>query len=273
MNCFKSYDASCENGVLREEMRECQSLLHTWGRANQVEFDAGKESFHVLSRNHPEGSDFKMLGVEWDTKLTMEREVEELARKCYWKLKTILRSRRFFTLPQLVQQYKSHVLPYLEAATPALYHATNTQLKKVDRVQGAFLRGVGLTKEAALRDFKLAPLSTRRDIAMLGLVQRTVLGKGPPHFRKWFFCDERVAAYNTRLQEKSHSKQLHNFLDGSHTELLKRSALGLPKVYNRLPEKVVQLQTTKDFQKALQHLVLEELERGGQHWETLLSPR
>ena len=128
-----------------------------------MQFDAGKESFHVLSRSEPDGEDFKMLGVEWDTKLTMKNEAEELAQRCYWKLKTILRSRRYFTLPQLVQQYKSHILPYLEAATPALYHATNTVLKKVNRVQDAFLKGTGLTREATLQDFKLTPLETRRD--------------------------------------------------------------------------------------------------------------
>ena len=57
-------------------MAECQAELHTWGRANAVQFDAGKEGFHVLSRRDPEGDDFDMLGVEWDTSLTMEREVE-----------------------------------------------------------------------------------------------------------------------------------------------------------------------------------------------------
>ena len=63
-------------------MAECQSALHAWGRANQVQFDASKESFHVLSRTDPEGEDFKMLGVEWDTKLSMAREAEELAKRC-----------------------------------------------------------------------------------------------------------------------------------------------------------------------------------------------
>ena len=138
----------------------------------------------MLSRRDPEGDDFDMLGVERDTSLTMEREVETLARRCYWKLRTLVRSRRFFTTPQLVQQYKSHILPYLEHATAALYHATDTALRKVDRVQDSFLRAAGLTKEEALLQYRLAPLSTRRDIAMLGLIHHTVLGQGPKHFQK-----------------------------------------------------------------------------------------
>ena len=121
LNCYKDYDNGCPNQLLFEEMAECQAELHTWGRANAVQFDAGKEGFHVLSRRDPEGDDFDMLGVESNISLIMEREVKTLARRCYWKLRTLVRSRRFFTTPQLVQQYKSHILPYLEHATAALY--------------------------------------------------------------------------------------------------------------------------------------------------------
>ena len=272
-NCYKTSAETCANEALLEEMAECQVALHAWGRANRVQFDAAKESFHVLSRRTPEGDDFKMLGVDWDTKLTMAKQAEKLAQKCYWKLKTILRSRRFFTLPELVQQYKSHVLPFLEASTPALYHATNTVLKKVDRVQQAFLREVGLTSETALEEYKLAPLETRRDIAMLGLVHKTVLDEGPPHFKKWFFREDRARLYNTRQREQTHHLQLHDYVDGSQTELLRRSALGLPRVYNRLPTEVVSHKTVKAFQKALQELVLKEAKKGKEDWAKLLSPR
>ena len=89
----------------------------------------------MLSRRDPEGDDFDMLGVEWDTSLTMEREVETLSRRCYWKLRTLVRSRRFFTTPQLVQQYKSHILPVLEFATPAIFHAAATDLEPLEKVQ------------------------------------------------------------------------------------------------------------------------------------------
>ena len=62
-----------------------------------------------------------------------------------------------------------------------------TELDLLDRVQKRFLREVGLTEEEALCDYHLAPLKCRRDIAVLGLIHRTVLGLGPAHFRNWFF--------------------------------------------------------------------------------------
>ena len=96
----------------------------------------------------------------------MQREIDELANRCYWKLRAVFRARRFFTTAQLVQQYKSHVLPFLEHSTPAVYHATSSLLQTLDRVQKTFLRRVGLIEEQALKDFNLAPLSTRRDVAI-----------------------------------------------------------------------------------------------------------
>merc|ERR1712078_463400 len=100
----------------------------------------------------------------------------------------------------------------------------------------------------------------RRDIACLGLVHRAVLGKGPPHFRKWFFPSKKVPhLYSTKRQTGQHNKQLHDYLDGSHNELLRRSFLGLPQVYNKLPSEVVEAPSVKSFQRRLQELVGKEL--------------
>ena len=172
-----------------------------------------------------------------------------------------------------MQQYKTHVLPFLEHSTAAVYHATTTLLETLERVQRTFLRRLSLTEEEALEKYNLAPLGTRRDVAMLGVVHRTVLGEGPPKFRKWFFPAGTGHGLTTRLQGGLHGKQLHDYLDGTHTALLRRSALGLPRVYNRLPRRVVELKTVKDFQHALQDLVKKAAKEGQDNWKTWLSPR
>ena len=206
--------------------------------------------------------------------MTMKRECEEVSKRAFTKVRALLKLRRFYTTAQLVQQYKTHVLPVLEFPTPAVYHASDTVLQNLDKVQRYFLRELGLTAEEALLDYKLAPLSTRRDLALLGLVHRTVLGKGPPHFCKWFYLNSTQRhQYNTRRQTTLHNRQLYDWLTSSHTELLKRSALGLPRVYNKLPQEVVDSRTVSSFQTALQRLVSEAANRGEDDWETLLSPR
>ena len=123
--------------------------------------------------------------------------------------------------------------------------------------------------------FNLAPLSTRRDIAMLGLVHRTVLGKGPKHFQKFFTLEEKLPHARTRLgkKRKEHGRQLRDPRARTHLNVVRRSALGLVAVYNLLPAKVVQLQEVKDFQRALQELVKERACANCENWHLTLSPR
>ena len=94
--------------------------------------------------------------------------------------------RRFHNEASILNVYEARVLPFIEYRTPALFHATATVLRRLDSVQDRFLREIGVTKEDALLHFNLAPLSTRRDMAMMGLIHRTVLGFGPSQFDRMF---------------------------------------------------------------------------------------
>ena len=228
----------------------------------------------MLYRHEPEGDDFQMFGIMFDTQLGMEQHIDSLTNRCRWKLKTLLRARKYFTEEQMVQQYKTHILPYLEFATPAVYHATATALDRMNKLQTNFLKELGLTPLKALQKYKLAPLSTRRDIALLGVLHRIVLGEGPPQFARWFYPAQLPAhSYETRLQEakRKHGKQLHDYLDENQTALLRRSPLGLPRVYNELEPKTVACKTVRGFQKALQAQVLKEAEGGNEEWEHCLK--
>ena len=177
---------------------------------------------------------------------------QEVAARAGWKLKTLLQTRRFYSTRELVGLYKCHVLPVLEFCTPAVFHASTTVLELLDKVQRRFLREVDLTERDALLEHNLAPLNARRDMAALGLIHRTVLGQGPPHFAMWFYLSDKVPAYNTRHQARKHSKQLCSYLQGRHSELLKRSFLGQVDVYNKLQQQVVDANSVKLFQRRLQ---------------------
>jgi len=168
--------------TIKNSSKNCQQKLHTWGDANQVVFNASKESQHVLSLADPCGGDFKMLGVSFDVELSMAEAVEEIVIAASWKLRTLVRTRRFYTDADLIILYKAHLLSFIEYRTPALYHATRTVLNRLDDVQRHFLKDVGVDEVSALIEFHLAPLAVRRDVAMLGVIHRTVLGKGPPQF-------------------------------------------------------------------------------------------
>lgn len=274
LNCYKVFDGKLSVETVEDELEECQASLHEWGAGNQVLFDASKESFHVLHKRQPKGDSFRVLGVHWDTKLRMEEQCHEVGKRASWKLRTLLKTLKYYDLKDLVAQYKAQVLPTVEFSTPAVYHCTTTALEDLDRAQHRFLREVQLSPEEALAKHKLAPLQTRRDIAMLGLIHRTVLGRSPPHFSNWFFLADCVPpAHNTRAQEKKHNKQLYDWLATRDTELLRRSALGLVRVYNKLPQEAVNKKTVKDFQSWLQKYVAEEAQKGTDDWQNLLNLR
>ena len=62
-NLYKAFLASTANDLVTQSLDERQEALHVWGERNQVQFDAAKESKHILHKKHPQGEDFKILGV------------------------------------------------------------------------------------------------------------------------------------------------------------------------------------------------------------------
>ena len=96
------------------------------------------------------------------------------------------------------------MLSYIEYRTAAIYHACSTSLAVLESVQTKLLEAAGVTELEALLNFRLAPLSARRDMALLGLIHRTVLGKGPLQFKQFFQLDEQAGL----VDNKSHHLQL-----------------------------------------------------------------
>ena len=125
------------------------------------------------------------------------------------------------------------------------------------------MRFAGMSEVDALFACALAPLRTRRDIAMLGLSHRTVLGFGPPQFRQLVQLAEPDPGRRfTRLHASRHRLQLVE-LEPSAPDYLRRSLLGLCRVYNLLPSWIVEkCSAVKSFQGALQALVKDRAAAG-----------
>ena len=64
-----------------------------------------------------------------------------------------------------------------ESTTSAIYHATTSTLKPLDRLYDTFLHGIHLTQYDAFIYHNFAPPQLRRDIAMLGLLHKVTLRK------------------------------------------------------------------------------------------------
>ena len=230
-----------------------------WGKANQAAFDPIKESVHNISKTESAGRDIKLLGVVFDVSLAMAAAVNEVVQEASWKLKMLLRTKRFHNDAELIVLYKSHLLVYLEYRTPAVYHATPKVLERLDHVRTRFLRDAGVDEATALMNFNLAPLSARRDIAMLGVLHRTVLGKGPPQFKQHFKLEAGRKLKDPRSELRD--------------PIVSRSALGLVAIYNLLPDRTRAARDLKDCQSRLQQIMKERLSEGCADWETTFSRR
>ena len=269
LNAFKVVPAHMSDVDAFAAQRWCQETLHTWGRANSVTFDASKESAHIVARTRPVGDNFTILGVEFDCKLVMGVAVHKCAVECGWRLLTLVRTRRFHTDAELLMLFETHLVSYIEHRTPAFAHASSSVLAEVDAVQERFLRTIGVTEEDALHHFRLAPLPVHRDIAMLGLVHRCVLGRGPAIFRAFFCVD--TAPTPARCPRR-HGRHLCDPCGLRWPDYALRSALGAARLYNLLPDFVVAASSVSLFQRRLQELVRARA-RHCDDWRTTLSWR
>ena len=279
LNCWKAFLLArlspAPHDAALEELRGAQLELHLWGEANQVFFDAGKESFHILHRRLFYGDNFKVLGCVFDPQLRMLEAAKHIATEAGWRLKTLLRGKRFFTTPEIMRLYKAQILSFIESSTPAIYHAAPSILARVDRVQDRFLREIGLTALNALKDYRLAPLSSRRDMGMLGALHKVTLDLAPPQLQAMFprigCITEPQHRQRMRYWRPLHSRQLGTHATFLSSTVFKRSAFGLVHCYNALPQGVADLETVKAMQRHLQAALLKLAEQGAEDWPRFYS--
>ena len=174
----------------------------------------------------------------------------------------------------MITQYKTHVLCLLEINPGGFYHAADSILEPIETLQGHFLKEMGVTRENAFKDYNLLPLSTRRDIGMLGLIFKSVHGLAHDDLQQLFpRAGPVVHGYETKLQQNRHNLQLQESRPGTHHALLRRSVFGLTRIWNRLPKDAVSATSVQNFQKMLTGMVRTACHTRNANWESTFSPR
>ena len=245
LSVSKRYELSVSNTQIFDDLNETRTAVHSWGRRNRVIFDAEKEHLNIIHPIHGEGCNFKFLGCLVDVKLSMESAIDQVACEVRPKIKALIRSRPYYSLEDMITQFKTHVWGKIEYHHGATLHACESALSKIDLLQTNFVRDLRITPEMAFLDYNLAPLSLRRDIGLLGFIHKRVLGE----------CHMAVKTLLpfSDIENRWHSKQLETHIDncvGRHT-LYWRSLFGLIHVYNRLPEHIINVNSVKEFQSRL----------------------
>ena len=176
-------------------------------------------------------------------------------------------------MPELVRLYKSLVLSFIESGTPGYFHASDSVLATIDRVQKRFLREVGLSEVDALVRFRLAPLGVRRCIAMLGFLHRVTLGDVSTQILDMFprlgpkACSSDDISSRVRGITALHDKQLVDRVSAGSSQQFKRSIFGMVQCYNALPQRLVDLKSIKSLQSALQKGIIHRAQLGHDGWQ------
>ena len=184
LNVFQEFDRLLPLANCQTQLARCRTRVHAWGRANRVSFDATDEHVVVLHPGNSFGESFKLLGCMVDVDLRMHSAVEQVLSRIRLKITAILRTRGYYSVADLILQFKTHIWALIEANMGGYFHAAPSLLAKIDQAQNRFLRELGLSSDAAFMNYAFAPSSLRRNIGILGLLHKRVLGKCHPSFER-----------------------------------------------------------------------------------------
>ena len=210
--------------------------------------------------------------MQFDIGLFMNDAVRATVIDASWKLKSLLRSVRFFSTRDMIMMFKSHILSVIEYRTPAIVHAATSTLTPLDRILTRFLEYIAMSDNEALLVFNLAPLAVRRDIAMLGVIHRAVLGCGPAQLRTFF----QGGASPSRVGGRSwHHRHVSDPFSSYDRDYVNRSLVDYIWVYNLLPERIVCAASVKEFQSLCNELLKSRIMETSwkQTFTCRLSPR
>ena len=141
-------------------------------------------------------------------------------------------------------------------------------------MQRRFLREMEFSEIEALARFRLAPLCSRRDMGMLGVLHKVVLGTAPDQLKELFPVigkEQEPLEVFQRLRhwKPRHDRQLHTEEHIKSSDVFKR--FGLVRCYSRLPQRTVDSTSVKAFQRSLQCALLHCAENRRDNWQRLFS--
>ena len=253
-------------------MQCCRADVHKWGRVNRVTFDADKEHIVVIHPIQADGDPFKLLGCLVDCKLQMYQAIDAILAQIRPKVKAILRTRTHYDISSMIGQFKTHIWGLMEIHNGAIFHAASSALAKIDHVQQHFLDELGISDSEAFLRFNFAPPLLRRNIGILGLLHKRVLGKGHPIFQRLLPFHRDVFG---SLRPAEHNRQLYGHILEVNRQynLHDRSIFSMVYVYNRLSQNVVEENSVKTFQSRLTALARDECQNGIANWKFTFDPR
>ena len=159
----------------------------------------------------------------------------------------------------------------MEASDVPIYHTSLSHLESIDVLQTHFLCDIGLTEETAFLLYNMAPLKLRRGIGALGLLHKIQLGDAHPDFGNLFARKTCAFIANTRHGRRRHGKQFQEIAGNSL--FFRRSLFGAVRVYNVLPEHIVNASSVSMLQQLLTKDARSRCQQGAATWKNIYCCR
>lgn len=200
----------------------------------------------------------------------MHSAIDRWLSKIRAKSNAILRTRAYYSVPALINQYKTHIWGLVEVHCGGYFHAAASLLEKIGQVQRSFLNKLDVSEEEAFLNHNFAPCCLRRNIAILGLLHKRVLGQCHRTF------DSLLPWYSQRFETArgfGHNKQLYGHWCEAdrHGALFDRSIFLMVDIYNNLPQYVVDASTVSSFQSFLTKRALRQCQLGIASWAKIFN--
>ena len=128
LNVFKKFHRHTPLAEIMTDLTKCRDRVHKWGTANRVSFDPAKEHMVVIHPTENSGESFRLLGLMIDLDLRMHTAIDQLLSKIRPKSTAILRMRGYYSISDLINQYKTHVWGLVEAHCGGYFHAATSLL-------------------------------------------------------------------------------------------------------------------------------------------------
>ena len=272
LNVFQKIHRHTPLTDIMTSLKKCRDHVHKWGRSNRVSFDPAKEHMVVIHPTEHSGESFRLLGLMIDLDLRMHTAIDQLLSKIRPKTTAILRMRGYYAVPDIINQYKTHVWGLVESHCGGYFHAATSLLDKVGQVQSNFLHKLNISEREAFLEFNFAPTILRRNIGILGLIHKRVLGLCHPSF------EALLPWYGQRFPESrglGHSKQLygHSCEINFNRALFGRSIFAMIDIYNNLPQGVVDIGSVASFQSTLTSIAKERCKQNMNDWHLSFNRR
>ena len=259
---IKSFKSSEQSAVLSVQLDNCFSAIKRWMNKFFLQLNDSKTqiivvgSNKVLSSIHLNGVTFasgtttrfisvvKNLGIHMDNKLTFEKQIVELKKKCFRTIRNIRKIKFLLTTEQTKVIVNSLVVSCLDYCNGLFFGTSEKTLHQLQLIQNAAAKAImGKYKHDHMGDdLKLLHwLDVKKRIVfkLALLAHKSIIGLAPVYLQEMF-----------RFSHHGHSLKLMIPNTSSSAGQRCFSVVG-PKIYNNLPASVKMSYTVEMFKNSL----------------------